>query len=196
MDEKTGKRVSLVDQDVANKRRSTIFTSGQYANRRKSSIPFALHAPVVRFSRDETEYSAVDDGPHAPITGGSAMESEFLGKSKPILKHDNRPILVDETKLDRSLDSMAASLDLEENEHEVEFSTAKIQFVVTVMFKAERHARGAIDLLTFPTATGHIDALSRIQGSLVGTGFTLFKTFSRRRQNIDRHGQKKSSEIQ
>jgi hypothetical protein len=142
----------------------------KFVKHRKSSIPFSDRFPKVRFLRLVEPHGEDDRGNHLPIPKDS--KAILFEKSlQPILKKSDFPILVDVHLLEP--DSAPNFNDFEDKAtnlttNEVLESCANnVEQIVQIFSRAERQARGAIDILTFPVASGSLEPLARFEGNLV-----------------------------
>lgn len=136
-----------VQYDERVKRRSYEDPSRQH---RRSSIPFVDRTPAVRFIRAIDQRKASVAGPNQPSGDDSS--------GKPILKKTNFPILVHKDG-DTTEGQMTVNDELENCRNTTDMIMERIS-------RAERIARGSMDVLTFPTATRRVEALSRYDGCM------------------------------
>lgn len=117
---------------------------------RRSSIPFVDRTPAVRFIRLIEQRKASVAGPNQP-SGDDPSK-------KPILKKTDFPILVNKDG-PTSAGQMTVNDELENCRNTTDMIMERIS-------RAERIARGSMDVLTFPTATRRVEAMSRYQGCM------------------------------
>jgi len=136
--------------------------SQKFMQHRKSSIPFANRSPKVRFLRGAKSHGVTETGPCSPIVGNE--EQKMVKKMKSILKKSEHPILIDVnllSKLDIDEISSAMTNDLLGNcKMAVDQETQRL-------YTSERQARGAIDIVTFPSAYSIVEPFSRVLGTLI-----------------------------
>lgn len=121
---------------------------------RRSSIPFADRTPAVRFIRAIEQRKSSLSGPYLP---------KVEEPSKTILKKSNHPILV--TPSGHEVQQIHSDTShISTTNDELETCRLKAELIMDKASRSERLARGAMDVLTFPTATRRVEALSRLQG--------------------------------
>lgn len=150
--------VGVVQYDEKVKRRSL---DDPLRYHRRSSIPFVDRKPAVRFIRNVQQSEPSESGPKTPANDDSSKH--------PILKKSNFPILVSSG----SDSGEAGRESIGTTNDELDNCKNKTDLIMDKISRAERIARGSMDVLTFPTATRRVEALSRYQGSLTISICTL-----------------------
>lgn len=116
---------------------------------RRSSIPFMGRKPSVRFIRTVEQNKRSISGPKIPHPERAT--------TKPILKKTNAPILI----------ASDAEFHYGETNDTLQSCRDSTEKLLEQISRAERVARGSMDILTFPCATRRLEILSRYYGCLV-----------------------------
>ncbi|ODM97241.1 hypothetical protein Ocin01_09440 [Orchesella cincta] len=130
---------------------------------RRTSIPWQDRTPAVKY-----------------ISAIEKRKASVAGPYDPTKRDPNKPILKKQTAaLHEGADGNANPPDgMSSNTNdELENCRNKTELIMEVMTKAERLARGCIDILTFPPAGNQLEVLSRFQGCMV-ISTSIIDTFS------------------
>jgi len=138
-------------------------------------MPFSNRNQRIRFNSMEDRVSVTKRGPHIPSEDRGMVSGNLLTARKSILKHTDHEILVDKKREGSGGSSLSQVLMPETTTNflgktltnEDALFCAKTTETASVIFaSAERHIRGAVDILTFPCTTSiqnKVEALSRVK---------------------------------
>ncbi|CAL8110139.1 unnamed protein product [Orchesella dallaii] len=118
-------------------------------NHRKSSIPYADRTPAVRY-----------------ISAIEKRKSSLAGPHDPSKRDPNRPILKKQVSTLHDGNENASITDSADANDELENCRCKTELIMELMTKAERLARGSMDILSFPPAGNVAEVLSRFHGCM------------------------------